>query len=186
MDDPGLTILPTHREIHSYDAQTTEQILAKAAEYFEVRPVDDLAALQATMGEATLSDRRIGFYDGNYYLLRLKDLEVMARLVPDRAREWRMLDVSILHELLVEKIMGIDKEKVEAKENIEYHRDLDLALQRVDGGEAQCVFIMNPTRMQEVKACSQKDEKMPQKSTDFYPKVITGLVVMPVGVEEKI
>ena len=110
----------------------------------------------------------------------------MARILPDRAAEWRSLDVSVLHELLIERVMGIDKERVAAKENIEYHRDLDLAISRVDEGRAQCVFIMNPTRMVEVKACSEVGAKMPQKSTDFYPKVITGLVAMPVGVTERL
>ena len=184
MDDPGLTILPTHREIHSYTAKTTEQVLADAAEYFEVAPMADRAALQAAMAQATPTDRRIGFYDGAYYLLRLKGPEIMARLLPDRIEEWRMLDVTILHELLIERVMGISKEQVAAKENIDYHRDLDLAIARVDEGRAQCVFIMNPTRMAEVKACSSQGAKMPQKSTDFYPKVITGLVAMSVGAQE--
>jgi uncharacterized protein (DUF1015 family) len=185
MDDPGLTILPTHRLIFSYEAKTTAQILADAAEYFQVSPMADRAALEAAMAEATLTERRIGFYDGAYYLLRLRDPKFMAKAVPDRAPEWRMLDVSILHELLIEGVMGISKERIEAKENIDYHRDLDMALAEVDQGRAVCVFIMNPTRMQEVKACSEKDEKMPQKSTDFYPKVITGLVAMAVGADEQ-
>ncbi len=186
MDDPGLTILPTHREINNYRLKTTDQVLADATPYFEVSPMPDLAGLEAAMAAAGTTDRRIGFYDGHYHLLRLKDPEVMDQIAPERAREWRLLDVSILHEVLIERVMGISKEQVEAKESIDYHRDLDLALQRVDAGEAQCVFIMNPTRMAEVKACSEKGEKMPQKSTDFYPKVITGLVAMPVGAEERL
>ena len=186
MDDPGLTILPTHREINNYRQKKTEQLLADAAAYFEVKPMADLDALQAAMVETGPADRRIGFYDGGYHLLRLKAPGIMDEIAPERAREWRLLDVSILHELLIEHLMGISKEQVEAKENIDYHRDLDLALERVDKGEAQCVFIMNPTRMAEVKACSDKGEKMPQKSTDFYPKVITGLVAMPVGETEQI
>jgi len=186
MDDPGLTILPTHREINNYASQTTAQILAGAAEYLEVTPLADLAALKAALAEARAEDRRIGFYDGAYYLLRLKDPAIMDGIVPDRAAEWRMLDVSILHELLIERVMGISKERVEAKENIDYHRDLDLALSQVDSGEALCVFILNPTRMAEVKACSNQGEKMPQKSTDFYPKVITGLVALAVGKDERL
>jgi uncharacterized protein (DUF1015 family) len=180
MDDPGLTILPTHREIHDYQAKTTSQILEDARAYFEIAPVAGRAALEAELAKATPADRRIGFYDGSYHLLRLKEPDIMTSVAPERAAEWRMLDVSILHELLIERIMGISKEKVEAKENIEYHRDLDLAIQRVDDGTAQCLLILNPTRIEEVKACSSKGEKMPQKSTDFYPKVITGLVSMPV------
>jgi uncharacterized protein (DUF1015 family) len=186
MDDPGLTILPTHREMHSYFAKTTDQILSAAAEYFEATPMADQAALKAALAEATPLAPRIGFYDGAYHLLEFKSPEIMRQLAPDRVKEWRMLDVSILHELLIERVMGISEEQVEAKENIEYHRDLDLALSNVDEGNAQCVFIMNPTRMAEVKACSEKGEKMPQKSTDFYPKVITGLVAMAVGADERL
>jgi len=186
MDDPGLTILPTHREIHAYTAKTTAQILADAAEYFDVTPMADRPGLEAAMAEATVTDKRIGFYDGNYFLLRLRDPEIMAQIVSERVEEWRMLDVSILHELLIERLMGISKEQVEAKENIDYHRDLDLAISMVDRGQAQCVYIMNPTRMAEVKACSDKGAKMPQKSTDFYPKVITGLVAMAVGPAERL
>ena len=185
MDDPGLTILPTHRQMHDYSTKTTSQILADAAKYFEVSPVADRAALAQALAEETTTDRRIGFYDGNYYLLRLRGPEAMAQAVPDRAEEWRMLDASILHELLIERVMGISKERVAAKENIDYHRDLDLAIANVDEGKAVCVYIMNPTRMAEVKACSDMGAKMPQKSTDFYPKVITGLVAMAVGAGER-
>jgi len=186
LDDPGLTILPTHRLIYSYTAKSTAQILSDATEHFEVVPCRDRAALDAAMAGAAANDRRIGFYDGRYYLLRLEDPEIMARVAPDRAREWRMLDVTILHELLIERVMGISKEQVERKENIDYYRDLDQAVAKVDAGESQCVFIMNPTRMSEVRACSEQGEKMPQKSTDFYPKVITGLTIMPVGETERI
>ena len=186
MDDPGLTILPTHREMHSYTAKTTAQLLSEAADYFEVVPMTDRATLEAALPETSPLERQIGFYDGNYYLLRLKSPEIMAQIAPDRVEEWRLLDVSILHELLIERLMGISKEQVAAKENIDYHRDLDLAISNVDQGKAQCVFIMNPTRMTEVNACSDKGAKMPQKSTDFYPKVITGLVAMAVGVEERL
>jgi uncharacterized protein (DUF1015 family) len=186
MDDPGLTILPTHREIHDYRDKPIEQVLADAADYFEVTPMAGRQALAEAMAGATPADRRIGFYDGRFYLLRLRDPQTMARLVPDRAEDWRMLDVSILHELLIERVMGITKAQVEAKENIDYHRDLDLALQQVDEGSAQCLFILNPTRMSEVKACSDRGEKMPQKSTDFYPKVIAGLVALPIGPRERL
>jgi uncharacterized protein (DUF1015 family) len=186
MDDPGLTILPTHRQMHSYAAKTTAQLLADAAKYFEVTPMPDLAALQAALADATATDRRIGFYDGGFFLLRLKGPEFMAQIAPDRVEEWRMLDVSILHELLIERVMGISKERVAAKENIDYHRDLDLAISNVDEGKALCVYIMNSTQMSEVKACSDKGAKMPQKSTDFYPKVITGMVAMLVGADERL
>jgi uncharacterized protein (DUF1015 family) len=186
MDDPGLVILPTHREMNTYTDKGTAQILAEAAEYFEVTPMADQAALVKALGEASPTDRRIGFYDGAYYMLRLKSPEIMAQVVPDRIEEWRMLDVSILHELLIERVMGISKEQIAAKEKIEYHRDLDLAIANVGQGKAQCVYILNPTQMSEVKACSEKGATMPQKSTDFYPKMISGLVALAVGAEERL
>ena len=186
MDDPGLVILPTHRLIHDYAAKTPGQILADAVEYFEVTAIPDRGALEAAMGQATAEDRRIGFYDGSYHLLRLKSHEMMDRLVPERAAEWRQLDVSILHELAIERVMGINKAQVEAKTYLDYFRDLNLALAEVDAGRATCAFILNPTRIAEVKACSDRGEKMPQKSTDFYPKMISGLVMLDVGANERL
>ena len=186
MDDPGLVILPTHRLIHGYGAKTPGRILADAAEYFQVTPVPDREALEAALSLATADDRRIGFYDGSYHLLRLKSAEIMSQVVPDRAAEWRQLDVSILHELLIERVMGITKQEVEAKTYLDYYRDLNPALAEVDAGRATCVFVLNPTRIVEVKACSDKGEKMPQKSTDFYPKLISGLVMLDVGANERL
>ena len=186
MDDPGLNILPTHRQIHGYTAKTTGEILADASAHFYATPMAGRAALEAALAEATPDDRRIGFYDGAYHLLRLKSPGMMDRVAPDRAPEWRCLDVSILHELLIERVMGITKKQVEAKEHLDYFRDLDQALAGVDAGRALCVFILNPTRITEVKACSDRGEKMPQKSTDFYPKMISGMALMDVGENERL
>jgi uncharacterized protein (DUF1015 family) len=110
----------------------------------------------------------------------------MERFLPERHPAWRMLDVSVLHELLIERVMGIDKETIERKEGIEYLRDPQMGYDAVDRGEAQFLFVMNPTRMEQVRACTAAGEKMPQKSTDFYPKVISGLVMMPIGLEDRL
>jgi uncharacterized protein (DUF1015 family) len=186
MDDPGLVILPTHRLIYGYSAKTTRQVLDGASSYFEVSPMPGRAALEQALAKATEEDRRLGFYDGHYSLLRLRSPAIMDEVVPDRAPEWRQLDVSILHELVIERVMGISKKQVEAKEHLDYYRNLDEALARVDSGEAACVFILNPTRIGEVKACSDRGEKMPQKSTDFYPKMISGLVMMDLSLGERL
>jgi uncharacterized protein (DUF1015 family) len=186
MDDPGLVILPTHRLIYGYTAKTSAEILEGVSAHFEVTPMEGRRVLEAALAQATSQDRRLGFYDGKYYLLRLKSPAIMDEVVPERAPEWRQLDVSILHELIIERVMGITKQQVEAKQHIDYFRDLNQALAEVDAGQAQCVFILNPTRITEVKACSGKGEKMPQKSTDFYPKMISGLALMDVGEKERI
>jgi len=151
-----------------------------------VKPVADRAALGVALTEATLDHPRLGFYDGSCAVLTLRDPGVVAQLLPDRAPDWCLLDVTVLHELFIERVLGIDKAAVERKENIEYLRDPQMGYDAVDGGEADFLLVMNPTRMEQVRACTSVGEKMPQKSTDFYPKVISGLVMRPIGVEERL
>jgi uncharacterized protein (DUF1015 family) len=186
MEDPGLVILPTHRLIHSYGRMSAAEILEDAEAYFNRIPVDDQEALEAALNEATPDHPRFGFYDGDYSVLELKTPDIMDRLLPGRDPAWRMLDVSVLHELLIERVMGISPEAVERKENIEYLRDPQMGYDAVDQGEAEFLFVLNPTRMEQVRACTAAGEKMPQKSTDFYPKVISGMVMMPIGVDERL
>jgi len=179
MQDPGLVILPTHRLIHSYRQMSGAEALEQAKKYFEVAPVEDRAALEAALAQAESTHPRFGFYDGDYTVLMLRDPAVMERLLPDRAPDWCLLDVSVLHELFIERVLGIDKAAVERKENIEYLRDPQMGYDAVDRGEAEFLLVLNPTRMAQVRACTAGGAKMPQKSTDFYPKVIGGLVMMP-------
>ena len=186
MEDPGLVILPTHRLIHSYGRMSGQEALERAKEYFEVTPVAERAALEAALAQAEPAHPRFGFYDGTYAVLTLRDPGVIERLLPDRAPDWRLLDVTVLHELFIERVLGIDKPAVERKENIEYLRDPQMGYDAVDKGEANFLLVMNPTRMEQVRACTAVGEKMPQKSTDFYPKVISGLVMMPVGPGERL
>ena len=186
MEDPGLVILPTHRLIHSYGRMGGQEVRERAKEYFDVTPVADRAALEAALAAAKPSHPRFGFYDGSYAALTLRDPGMLERILPDRVPDWRLLDVAVLHELFIERTLGIDKAAVERKENIEYLRDPQMGYDAVDKGEAQFLLVMNPTRMEQVRACTGAGEKMPQKSTDFYPKVIGGLVMMPIGVAERL
>ena len=186
MEDPGLVILPTHRLVHSYGRMDGAAALDRAKEYFDVAPVADRPALEAALAEADPAHPRLGFYDGAYTALTLRDTAVLERLLPDRAPDWRLLDVSVLHELFIERVLGIEKGAVERKENIEYLRDPQMGYDAVDQGKAEFLLVMNPTRMEQVRACTAAGEKMPQKSTDFYPKVISGLVMRPIGPEERL
>lgn len=186
MSDPGLVILPTHRLIHSYKGMDRQGVLEKAREYFDVKPAADRIAMELALSEAPPGRSRFGFYDGTCAVLELRDPGLMDRLLPDRAPDWRTLDVTILHELFIERVVGISKEAVERKENIDYLRDPAPGYAAVDRGEAQFLILMNPTRIEQVRACTAASERMPQKSTDFYPKVISGLVAMPVGPEERL
>jgi len=186
MTDPGLVILPTHRLIHSHSRKSGADILGEAETMFRVMRVADRTELEAALKVAPVEQPCIGFYDGSHAVLQLKSPGVMERFLPERHSAWRMLDVSVLHELVIERVMGIDKEAVERKQSIEYLRDPQMGYDAVDNGEAEFLFVMNPTRMEQVRACTAAGEKMPQKSTDFYPKVISGLVMMPIGSEDRV
>ncbi len=187
MSDPGLTILPTHRLIFGYDKLSSQEMLEKAGAFFSIEQVADRPALEARMAETLGKTGQYGLATaGGTYLLTLNDLSAMDKLTPGRTDAWKSLDASILHELLLEQVLGLSKGSIERLEHISYLREPDLGYEQVASGEAQFLFLLNPTRMEQVMACTAAGEKMPQKSTDFYPKVITGLTMLPVGPEERL
>jgi len=103
----------------------------------------------------------------------------MDRLGADHAPQWRELDVSILHQLVLEHLLGISKESIAAEQNLRYLREAEAGFAALDRGEGEYLFLLNPTRIDQVRSCAAVGEKMPQKSTDFYPKMISGLVIYP-------
>jgi uncharacterized protein (DUF1015 family) len=186
MSDPGLIILPTHRLIHSYSAMTPAQVLEKIAAHFDVTELCCRDSLESAMRDLAARAHAIGFYDGKgYYLLKLRDGASMDAVVgSERAAAWKALDVSILHELILEHIMGLTKESIERKENLDYLRNATEGYDAVTAGEANFLFLLNPTRPEQVSDCAAVAEKMPQKSTDFYPKVLTGLTFSPIRTDD--
>ena len=109
MDDPGLVILPTHRLIRPQIKMSSTEILEKAKEYFEVTPVTNQRALEEALiiGQGPHPNPFFGFHDGTSAVLTLRDPAIMAHLLPDRAPDWRMLDVAVVHELFIERVLGI-------------------------------------------------------------------------------
>jgi len=189
MDDPGLVILPTHRVMHSLAGKTVSGVVEAAREFFEVEEVAGKDELTKRMAQAAFGAKQaVGLYgDGKFRLLTLHTPAVLDRFVEaDRALEYKLLDVTILHSVLIEGVLGLTKESVAKQENIKYVRSADEAVEMVDSGDADFVFLLNPTRIEQVKTIAQKRERMPQKSTDFFPKLITGLVLCPVEEGEKI
>ena len=187
MSNPGLTILPTHRLIFDYKNMSVDEVLAKAAEYFEIEKVADRAALEARMDSKVGEMGSFGMVTkSGVYALDLKSATVMEELAPSRTKSWQTLDASILHKLILEHIMGISEATIDAKEGVEYLREPDLGYERAAAEETAFLFVVNATRMDQITACTADDEKMPQKSTDFYPKVVTGLSVLDVSADTTI
>ncbi len=187
MNDPGLVVLPTHREIHNFTATTPQQILDRAQQYFAINRVDDLdACLEAANRDP--AGHTFGFYGGpgtGFHVLALKDtIDVNDLIASDHSSEWKSLAVSVLHSVLLDQVAQVPAHGIEDKTMIRYHRDPQLAVSNVDSGKGNFVFFVSATKMDQIKAVAAQGEKMPQKSTDFYPKVISGLSMLPLSPDE--
>ena len=180
MNHPGLVVFPTHRLVRGLDSFDAKALLDACEPYFDIVKEVDLSSVDEALENAYISgSHAFGFYTGGnrFTLMTLRDVSVMDRLLPSLSPASRTLDVTVLHTLVLERLMGIDKENMANQRNLTYTRSLEEVLHSVDSGEAQCGFILNPTRVPEIRDVALAGEKMPQKSTYFYPKLITGLVM---------
>lgn len=189
MDDPGLVVLPTHREICNFTTTSPAEVLDRARLYFNAAPASGLAACLEALN-ASNSPHAFGYYGGpgvGFYTLTLQDPALIDRLITsDQSPDWKALAVSIAHRILIEQVAGVPVEGIEDKSMIRYHRNAPEAVESVDRGEGNFVFFLRPTPMGSIKTIAGHGEKMPQKSTDFYPKMISGLVIMPLDPGERV
>ena len=194
--NPGLVILPTHRLVQGVEGFDCAKLVASlsqdfAVEEFEFASGDDSeakVAMFSTMKEHFEAGKHaLGLYcnDGRYYSLVLKN-ESKMDAIQDHSDAWKRLDVTILHKMILEDLLGIDREKVasgtiEGGSYVEYIKAVGDAVQgsvdKVNDNGYQAVFFMNPTKVEEVEDVATNHETMPQKSTFFYPKVYTGFVI---------
>jgi uncharacterized protein (DUF1015 family) len=187
----GLTILPTHRMLHNIQVESLFRLGAAILEHFHVKKYVFRDGDEAEVRRRWLRDLQdvgpgehtIGAYIVNtngYYLLTLRDEEAYEELVQlENSSEWKLLDVNILNTLILEQILGITEEQLSLSTSITYTKDVDEALARVRAGEMQVALILNPTALRDVITIAENDEKMPRKSTHFYPKPVSGLVFYP-------
>jgi uncharacterized protein (DUF1015 family) len=181
--DEGLVVLPTHRLVFGLEDFDVEEFLGRAKPYFHVFKVPK-EELQHEL-DVKKEGHAFGLYDGeNAYLLSLRDEKAATKFTEGRSDEYRRLDVTILHSMIIESLLGISREKIE--DHVKYEREIERALGRVDSGEFQLVFVMNPTKPDQVKAVAELGERMPQKSTDFYPKLVSGLVLFDIAEGETV
>lgn len=178
MEDSGLVVFPTHRLISGLPDFDSASLPERCGEWFEISPSKDRAETERALSEFYAAGRHaFGYFDGSrWYTLALQDAAVMDGLLPEKSQAYRRLDVTVLHTLILERLLGIDSANMAAQKNLTYTRSAEEAEQSVASGESQCCFLLNPTRVQEIGAVAAAGEKMPQKSTYFYPKLITGLV----------
>jgi uncharacterized protein (DUF1015 family) len=193
-DDPDLVVFATHRLVHSLPSFDWDDFLTKAGELFEVMPqTGDWAAAQGHLVEAGRSSNSFlavapakagkgkngGSKQSRVALLKLRaglDLENHPTLGP-RPKVVRATDVAVLHSGILEHLLGISLEAQVKKTNLAYLQDPKQGMAQLDAGDGQVLFVMNPTPVAQVRDVAEAGEVMPQKSTYFYPKVVTGLAI---------
>ena len=177
MDSDGLVILPTHRVVHDLPGFDAAAFAKAAAEYFNVEPLPEADApvyvekLKAQQGPAFVAITKSGA------LLLTSKVDVINKAlaaIPDRQRK---LDLTHLHSILLDKLLGLDEEKVREQTNIRYLRDAAEAVDQPRRGEADVTFLTNPVTMEQLREVAFAGDVMPQKSTDFFPKLLSGLAI---------
>jgi len=178
LNDPGLLVLPTHRVVHSLDAFSADAFQNSSREFFEVEPVD--SGMDSTKATALLRDRgRTGTallaVTSNHAFLLHSPKAAGAKFMAGLSARQQSLDVVQLHKCLLEGVLKLSEESIRNQQNLSYLRDASEAMGLVRREAADIAFLMNPCPVQKVRDIAFAGEVMPQKSTDFYPKLLSGL-----------
>ena len=187
----GLTILPTHRvvsQLHDFDWPDVRRHLEPwftGEEFPFANDAEQVAARDRFLAQLKQSrpQRGIGVYPAAaagkraFYILKLRSGADLARLLPNVSPLQRELDVVLLHEGILEPALGITPQSVVAEANLTYEREAGLAMDAVDQGTAQIAFLLNACDVEKVVKIATSGEVMPQKSTDFFPKLMSGITM---------
>jgi uncharacterized protein (DUF1015 family) len=189
----GLTILATHRLIRNVSNFDFEKFRKAVGQYFDWYSYPFLNSEERTTAYADfLKDfqgvnhgrRGVGIYPGvnisgggAFYLFLLRRDADLETILPDVSEAQRGLDVVLLHRLIIEKGLGISQDAVAGEQNVGYKREMEGAIAAVDSGDAQMACLLNPARVQQVADIALGGDVLPQKSTDFYPKLLSGIAI---------
>ncbi|MDI6785988.1 MAG: DUF1015 domain-containing protein [bacterium] len=174
----GLTILPTHRLIFNFNGMEFNSIRNTIKKYFHIESCPHLPSLSHKLKENEGSNHIFGlFAENEFYLLTLKNLNLIDRLSPkEQPPQLNHLAVSVLQHTLIHNVLGI-KEEEEMEQKISYARSKEEAVNLVKEGKYKLALFVTPTKIEEVEKIAYLGVLMPQKSTYFYPKLLTGLVM---------
>ena len=190
LDDPALVILPTHRLLGNIVDFSLNDFLSKARVYFGIAKISTDEIPRRLSASTKRSGRQLHNFllyadpEKTYSLMLRPESGFDNFFSPERSADYRSLDVALLHTVLLERVLGVKPEVIE--NHVSYERDWKTALSQVDKGAAQFAFLLHPTRPEQVRRIAENRERMPQKSTDFFPKLISGLVCFDVDEKEQI
>ena len=189
----GLLVLATHRLLKNIAGFDVEKLLESLKEDFAItaykfhNEAGKARARSKSLGQmkAEQDNGKNAFvvYTGDdaFWTIVLKDVKAMDAMAAGMSDAWKSLDVAVLHKLILEKIYGIDEKRLAEQTNLEYMKDtpnaIDDCIAEADDGKKQAVFFMNPPIIKQIERVADEGEKMPQKSTYFFPKVYTGLTI---------
>ena len=174
-DPRGLSILPIHRLLRLDNKFNLNDFIAKAKEYFDVDQIKDRTRFFFLMEKGGCTEHLIGLYkDKNYYLLRLKNIKILDKIIVDKPKEYRILDVAIFNYLVLRNLLKLDLNNLP---DIKYSPEPVELLEEVDEDPLNIAFFLNPVKIEQIINVALGGNKMPPKSTYFYPKVLSGLVV---------
>ncbi len=182
MNDPGLLVLPTHRVVHSLESFSADAFQNSACAFFEVEEVDpaiDAARATALLHERGRAGTALLAVTANRAFLLHSPKPAGAKFFTGLSDRQRSLDVVQLHKCLLEGVLQLSEESIRNQQNLSYLREAAEALNQVrgqtPGKAANIAFLMNPCPVAQVRDVALAGEVMPQKSTDFYPKLLSGL-----------
>jgi uncharacterized protein (DUF1015 family) len=182
LEDPGLTVFPTHRLISGLaDDPAKQEALGNGLE--EVFDVEQVPTNDLDPGGAE-GVGVFGYMDSQFersFRLRLRDSARLDEALAGQSGAYRTLDAAILEELVLKRILGMSTEDIAAKRGIGYTPNIGEALQKLGRGEYQAAFLLRPTPIDQVRAVASEGETMPPKSTYFFPKLLTGIAFNPLG-----
>ncbi|HXD66763.1 MAG TPA: DUF1015 domain-containing protein [Solirubrobacteraceae bacterium] len=178
LQDPGLTVFPTHRLVRGLRPDQHETLANALRRDFDIERLDDTAALAPASSDSV----RIGYIDAHFkrpFMLTLRDPAIADAALPERAEPYRRLDTAVLEALVLKGALAMTDEDIDHLEGLGYARDFDQALELVQTAEYDAAFFMAPTPVERVQEVAAVGESMPPKSTYFFPKVPTGLLFNP-------
>jgi uncharacterized protein (DUF1015 family) len=198
IEGKGLSILPIHRLIRTMQDFDVPSFESALQEYFVLETLPfgkrneeqvrkKVIRLMEKAGEGEHFFGMLMAGVSKYYILKLKDEKMVDKFVKDgKPKEWKRLDVTILHSMIIGHILGLTSERIDTEEHVTYVKDAGEAAKKVFAGGYQMAFLLNPTKVGQIIKIAGEKEKMPQKSTYFYPKLLSGLLMNRIHMDEKV
>jgi uncharacterized protein (DUF1015 family) len=188
LNDPGLVILPTYRLVKNFEKLNEANFKNLYAQNFEISEVpwaglSDKTTLNSILNQVNKEGHTFAAYLGQakkFFTFHLKDESILDKEIKEeKPQAWKKLNVAILHLLLIDKLQALSDQPFSLENNVSYIRNLEEGLELVKKGEFQLIFLLKPASLQEIREIVESGELMPHKSTDFFPKLKSGLVMNP-------